>query len=419
MLERLFGLSEHGTTVRTEILAGATTFLTMAYIIFVNPQILATTGMDHGAVFVATCLASAVASAFMGFYANYPIAMAPGMGLNAYFAYTVVGQMGYSWQVALGAVFLSGVLFLVISILPIREAIVNSSPAVAEDGRSRPASASSVGIIALQNAGVIIANPATMVGIGNLHAVPTVLAAAGFIMATAFPAHAQQKPQEPSKEHVQALIAQAMQQTGQAPAAPVATPIVQSGPTVNLTEAEAVGRATDKNLTLISERITPQTFDFALAATRAAYLPNLTSTLGNTSQTNLNSNAFSGGTQTKDQTQTWSAGMSKRMWWGGGNYSVSFGNNRNTTTSSGSNCSPCFNTNVDAAFTQPLWRNFSIDSTRASSGKWRSMAARLKLPAGSEMKSWSRKSAGVSMALAASGCARGTMAAPWVVSMRS
>jgi len=184
MLERLFGLSEHGTTLRTEILAGATTFLTMAYIIFVNPQILATTGMDHGAVFVATCLASAAASLFMGLYANYPIAMAPGMGLNAYFAYTVVGQMGYSWQVALGAVFLSGVLFLVISILPIREAIVNSIP------RSLKMAISAgigffLGIIALQNAGVIIANPATMVGIGDLHALPTILAAIGFIVMAA------------------------------------------------------------------------------------------------------------------------------------------------------------------------------------------------------------------------------------------
>ncbi|WP_026870379.1 NCS2 family permease [Inquilinus limosus] len=184
MLERLFGLSEHGTTLRTEVLAGVTTFLTMAYIIFVNPQILASTGMDHGAVFVATCLASAVASAFMGLYANYPIAMAPGMGLNAYFAYTVVGQMGYSWQVALGAVFLSGLLFLVISVLPIREAIVNSIP------RSLKMAISAgigffLGIIALQNAGVIVANPATMVGIGNLHAVPTILAAVGFVVMAA------------------------------------------------------------------------------------------------------------------------------------------------------------------------------------------------------------------------------------------
>lgn len=193
------------------------------------------------------------------------------------------------------------------------------------------------------------------------------LAAAGFIIASAFPAFAQQKAQEPSKEHVQALIAQAMQQQTPSPAGTASTVLIQpTGPTVNLTEAEAVARATDRNLTLISERITPQTYDFALAATRAAYLPNLTSSLGNTSQTNLNSSAFSGGTQTKDQTQTWSAGLSKRMWWGGGNYSVSWGNNRNTTTSTGSNCSPCFTSNIDASFTQPLWRNFSIDSTRAS-----------------------------------------------------
>jgi outer membrane protein TolC len=191
------------------------------------------------------------------------------------------------------------------------------------------------------------------------------LAAAGFILASAFPALAQQPAaQEPSKEHVQALIAQAMQQTGQQPAP--ALPIMPEGPTVNLTEQEAVGRATEKNLTLISERITPQTFDYSLAATRAVYLPNITSSVANTNSTNLNTNAFSGGSQTKDESQSWSGGMTKRMWRGGGNYNLSWTNSRNETSSTGSNCSPCYSAGLDGSFTQPLWRNFKIDGTRAS-----------------------------------------------------
>lgn len=124
LLERTFHLSENGTTVRTELLAGLTTFLTMAYIVFVNPAILADAGMDRGAVFVATCLAAALGTLVMGLYANYPVALAPGMGLNAYFTYTVVGQMGHSWQTALGAVFVSGVLFLLLSLSQIGRAHV-------------------------------------------------------------------------------------------------------------------------------------------------------------------------------------------------------------------------------------------------------------------------------------------------------
>ena len=120
MLEKIFKLQAHGTTVRTEVLAGITTFLTMAYIIFVNPSVLAKTGMDHGAVFVATCIAAAIGSFIMGFYANLPVALAPGMGLNAFFTYTVVMQLGYTWQTALGCVFFSGVLFIIVSLLRIR-----------------------------------------------------------------------------------------------------------------------------------------------------------------------------------------------------------------------------------------------------------------------------------------------------------
>ena len=121
MLERYFQLAAHGTSVRTEIMAGVTTFLTMAYIIFVNPDILSAAGMPKDAVFVATCLAAAQGSAIMGLYANYPIALAPGMGLNAYFAFAVVQGMGFTWQVALGAVFISGVLFIIVSLFRIRK----------------------------------------------------------------------------------------------------------------------------------------------------------------------------------------------------------------------------------------------------------------------------------------------------------
>src|SRR3546814_10089966 len=120
MLERFFQLREHGTTVRTEILAGVTTFLTMSYIIFVNPEILSSTGMDKSAVFVATCLAAAIGTLIMSLVANWPIGMAPGMGLNAFFAFTVVGSLGYSWQQALGAVFISGIIFVLITVTGVR-----------------------------------------------------------------------------------------------------------------------------------------------------------------------------------------------------------------------------------------------------------------------------------------------------------
>ena len=126
MLERYFQLSAHGTTARTELMAGITTFLTMAYIIFVNPDILSAAGMPREAVFVSTCLAAALGSTIMGLYANYPIALAPAMGLNAYFAFTVVGGMHFPWQTALGAVFISGCLFVLISLFRLREAIVNA-----------------------------------------------------------------------------------------------------------------------------------------------------------------------------------------------------------------------------------------------------------------------------------------------------
>lgn len=187
MLTSYFKLKELGSDVRTELLAGLTTFLTMAYIIFVNPQILSAAGMDHGAVFVATCVAAAIGSAIMGLYANYPIAQAPGMGLNAYFAFTVVGQMGYSWQVALGAVFLSGILFIILSVLPVREAVVNAIPRTL-----KLAISAGIGlflaIIALENAGLIKAHPVTLVTMGDLTQAPPALAAIGFILLCALAA---------------------------------------------------------------------------------------------------------------------------------------------------------------------------------------------------------------------------------------
>ena len=128
MFDRIFGLTAHGTTVQREVVAGATTFFTMAYIMFVNPQVLATTGMDRGAVFVATCLSAAITTLIMGLYAKLPVALAPGMGLNAYFAFTVVPALGGNWQLALGCVFLSGIMFVLISITPAREWLINAIP---------------------------------------------------------------------------------------------------------------------------------------------------------------------------------------------------------------------------------------------------------------------------------------------------
>ena len=180
-LQTLFKLDAHGTDVRTEILAGVTTFLTMSYIIFVNPDILSTTGMDKNAVFVATCLAAALGTFIMAFVANWPIGLAPGMGLNAFFAFTVVKGMGFTWEQALGAVFISGCLFILLTITGVRSWLVAGIPK-----SLRSAIAAGIGmflaIIALSNAGVVVANPATKVGLGNLASLPVVLAAGGFLL---------------------------------------------------------------------------------------------------------------------------------------------------------------------------------------------------------------------------------------------
>jgi len=184
MLERLFKLGENKTTVRTEIVAGLTTFLTMAYIIFVNPQILAAAKMPVPAVFVSTCVAAAIGCFLMAFLANYPIALAPGMGLNAYFAFGVVGGMGYSWQVALGCVFISGIIFFIISVLPIREWIVNAIPK-----SLKMAIAAGIGLflalIALKNAGIVVGNEATLVTHGKLVSWPVLMAVLGFALIVA------------------------------------------------------------------------------------------------------------------------------------------------------------------------------------------------------------------------------------------
>ena len=184
MLEQVFKLTENKTNVKTEVVAGITTFLTMAYIIFVNPDILQAAKMPFDAVFAATCIAAAIGCLLMAFLANYPIALAPGMGLNAYFAFGVVGGMGHTWQVALGCVFLSGVIFLIISVLPIREWIVNAIPK-----SLKMAIAAGIGLflalIALKNAGIVGPHPATLVTHGKLASFPVLMAGLGFALIVA------------------------------------------------------------------------------------------------------------------------------------------------------------------------------------------------------------------------------------------
>jgi AGZA family xanthine/uracil permease-like MFS transporter len=181
MFERFFRLAENGTSVRTELIAGLTTFLTMSYIIFVNPEILSTTGMDRDAVFVATCIAAALGSAVMALVANWPIGMAPGMGLNAFFAFTVVAALGFSWQQALGAVFISGVIFVILTVTGVRSWLIAGIP-----HSLRSAIAAGIGlflgIIALKNAGIVVDNPATLVGLGDLKQTGPLLAVFGFFV---------------------------------------------------------------------------------------------------------------------------------------------------------------------------------------------------------------------------------------------
>ena len=180
-IERYFGINGENTTVKTEVLAGLTTFLTMAYIIFVNPNVLAEAGMDKGAVFVATCLAAAIGCFIMGIYARLPVALAPGMGLNAFFTYGVVLGMGYAWQTALGAVFLSGCIFVLLSLFKIREVIINAIPMCLKQGVVAGIGAF-LAFISLQSSGVIVNNDATLVGLGDMTTFSPAMAALGFIV---------------------------------------------------------------------------------------------------------------------------------------------------------------------------------------------------------------------------------------------
>jgi AGZA family xanthine/uracil permease-like MFS transporter len=182
-MDKFFKLKENGTNVKTEIIAGITTFMTMSYILIVNPDILSATGMDRGAVFTATALASALATLTMALLANYPIALAPGMGLNAYFAFAVVLGMGYSWEIALTAVFFEGIIFIILTLFRFREAIVNSIPQNLKYGVT-------VGIglfitfIGFQNAGIIAGNPDTMVSLGDLTSITVILSIIGILGTT-------------------------------------------------------------------------------------------------------------------------------------------------------------------------------------------------------------------------------------------
>ena len=180
-LDNFFKTKSHSTDIQTEIVAGITTFITMAYIIFVNPQMMAQTGMDHGAIFVGTCLAAAVACLFMGLFANWPVGLAPGMGLNAFFTYTVVGEMGYAWETALGAVFIAGVLFFIMSITPLRRWMLDSIPL-----NLRIAMGAGVGLfigfIGLKNGGIIISDGATFLSLGDFTNSSTLLAGLGFLL---------------------------------------------------------------------------------------------------------------------------------------------------------------------------------------------------------------------------------------------
>ncbi|MBN1568939.1 MAG: NCS2 family permease [Acidobacteria bacterium] len=181
MLQRLFKLKEHNTNVRTEVIAGITTFMTLSYIIFVQPTVLSACGMDFGAVLVATCAASAISTFLMGLYANYPIALAPGMGQNFFFAYTVVLQMGISWEKALGAVFISGALFLVLSLFGFREKLIDGIPQSLKE-----AIAVGIGLfvamIGFQWSGIIVGSPSTLVSLGSLRSAPVLLSLCGLLL---------------------------------------------------------------------------------------------------------------------------------------------------------------------------------------------------------------------------------------------
>ncbi|MGB1973123.1 MAG: NCS2 family permease [Vibrio toranzoniae] len=180
-LEKRFKIKAHGSSVKNELVGGVTTFATMAYIIFVNPQIMAASGMDAGAVFVATCIGAAIGCLLMGLFANWPVGLAPGMGLNAFFSFTVVSEMGYSWEVALGAVFISGILFVGMSFYKVRQWIIESIPVSLRYSMTAGVGLF-LGLIGLKTAGIVVENPATLVSLGDFTKPEALLAAIAFLI---------------------------------------------------------------------------------------------------------------------------------------------------------------------------------------------------------------------------------------------
>ncbi|MDH6015322.1 guanine permease [Vibrio splendidus] len=181
ILEKLFKIKAHGSSVKNELVGGVTTFATMAYIIFVNPQIMAASGMDAGAVFVATCIGAAIGCLLMGLFANWPVGLAPGMGLNAFFSFTVVSEMGYTWEVALGAVFISGILFVGMSFYKVRQWIIESIPVSLRYSMTAGVGLF-LGLIGLKTAGIVVENPATLVSLGDFTKPEALLAAIAFLI---------------------------------------------------------------------------------------------------------------------------------------------------------------------------------------------------------------------------------------------
>ncbi|MEZ8879703.1 MULTISPECIES: NCS2 family permease [Vibrio] len=181
ILEKFFKIKAHGSSVKNELVGGVTTFATMAYIIFVNPQIMAASGMDAGAVFVATCIGAAIGCLLMGLFANWPVGLAPGMGLNAFFSFTVVSEMGYSWEVALGAVFISGILFVGMSFYKVRQWIIESIPVSLRYSMTAGVGLF-LGLIGLKTAGIVVENPATLVSLGDFTKPEALLAAIAFLI---------------------------------------------------------------------------------------------------------------------------------------------------------------------------------------------------------------------------------------------
>lgn len=180
-IKDFFNIEHLNTNIRTEVLAGVTTFMTMAYIIFVNPAMISQTGMDFGAAMMATCISAGISTILMGLYANYPIALAPGMGENAFFTYTVCLTMGISWQVALGCIFIEGVIFIILTLTKMRQALIDAIPASLRYGI-----AAGIGIfitfIGLIDAGIVVSHPATLVTLGNVLSLPTLLSIFGLIL---------------------------------------------------------------------------------------------------------------------------------------------------------------------------------------------------------------------------------------------